>query len=148
MTDTPTPKTRKAKPTIRERAAARLCPNCGKPSPPRKSTRGPAPIYCDQVCKKAKNNRDLRDGLSLVNMVKAWRVDRGSGEIAQAAFARVCAIADMLNEEDRNATDADGNPAPRPRADYVAAIQLANEFQSVMDLRYGKRRVNTDASAD
>lgn len=138
MTDTPTPKTRKAKPTIRERAAARLCPNCGKPSPPRKSTRGPAPIYCDQVCKKAKNNRDLRDGLSLVNIVKAWRVDRGSGEIAQTAFARVCAIADMLNEEDR----VNG----RPRADYVAAVQLANEFQSVMDLRYGKRRVDTDTT--
>lgn len=127
-----TPK-RKGKPSIRERAAERICPNCGKPSPERRSNRGPAPLYCGPECKREMNNRNLRDGLALVQFVKAWRVDRGTGEIAQAAFARVCAIADMLNEEDRN--------AGRPRADYGAAVQLLNEYHSVVDLRYGRRKV-------
>ena len=124
---------RSSRPSIRDRAATRVCPNCGKPSPERRSAKGRAPLYCDDKCKREANNRDLRDGLSLVTFVKAWRVDRGTGEIAQASFRRICEIADMLNEDDRRAA--------RPRADYAAAVKLHNEYHSVCDLRYGKRKV-------
>jgi hypothetical protein len=134
-----TPKTgqrRSSRPSIAERAAARLCPNCGNPSPERRSAKGPAPLYCraedGRDCKREMNNRNLRDGLSVVTYLKAWRIDRGTGEIAQASFKRLCDIADMLNEEDRTNN--------RPRADYPAAVQLKNEFHSVCDLRYGARK--------
>lgn len=131
---TPAVKTKKAKPTVRERAADRLCPNCGKPSPERISSRGPAPLYCrDTDCKREMNNRNLRDGLALVPYVKAWRIDRGSGEIAQTAFARLCKIADTLNEEDRTEN--------RPRADYYAATLIASQAATVDELRYGRRKL-------
>lgn len=129
----------KSKPTISQRAAERICPNCAAPSAPRKSTRGPAPRYCSEACKREKGNRDLRDGLSLVNFVKAWRADRGTGEIAKASFARVCQIADMLNEEDRK--------AGRPRADYNAAVLLETQMHSVCDLRYGRKKLAESRAA-
>lgn len=128
------PKAKKGKPSIRDRAAQRLCPNCGKPSPERISNRGPAPIYCrDTDCKRQMNNRNLADGLALVPYVKAWRIDRGTGEIAQTAFARLCKIADDLNEADRRNN--------RPRADYYAATLIASQAATVDELRYGRRKV-------
>lgn len=124
-----------SKPSIRERAAHRVCPNCGTPSPPRKSNRGPAPLYCDNdgLCKRQMNNRNLADGLALVPYLKAWRIDRGSGEIAQASFSRICDIVDELNDADRQ--------ADRPRADYYASVLLASSAQPVNELRYGRRKV-------
>lgn len=130
------PKAKKGRPTVATRAAERLCPNCGAPSPERISTRGPAPIYCrptdDRNCKREMNNRNLADGLALVPYIKAWRIDRGCGEIAQASFARMCKIADDLNEADRR----DG----RPRADYYAATLIASHAATVDELRYGRRK--------
>lgn len=130
---TATAAARKGKPSISERAAARLCPNCGKPSPARKSARGPAPRYCDSDCKRAMNNRNLSDGMAIIAYIKAWRVDRGTGEIAKASFARICKIADDLNEADRK--------AQRPRADYYAAVLLDSNAAPVDELRYGRRKV-------
>lgn len=132
MTEQTTAK-RKGRPSIRERAAERLCPNCGAPSPERRSSRGPAPLYCGPECKRAKNNRDLADGLGVINYLKAWRADRGSGEIAKESFARLCRIIDNLNEQDR--------AAGRPRADYVAAVAINSQKMTVDDLRYGRRKV-------
>jgi hypothetical protein len=121
--------------SIRDRAAARVCPNCGKPSPARKSNRGPAPLYCDNdgACKRAMANRNLTDGAALVPYLKAWRIDRGSGEIASKSFERICRIVDELNEADRN--------ADRPRADYYAATLLHSNHQPVNELRHGRRIV-------
>lgn len=128
------PKIKKGRPSIRDRAGERLCPNCGKPSPERISNRGPAPIYCrDTDCKRQMNNRNLADGLALVPYVKAWRVDRGTGEIAQTSFARLCKIADDLNEADRR--------EKRPRADYYAATLIASQAATVDELRYGRRKI-------
>jgi hypothetical protein len=139
MTDliAPAAKTKKARPSVRERAGEKLCPNCGKPSPERISSRGPAPIYCrkteDRDCKREMNNRNLADGLALVPYVKAWRVDRGSGEIAQTSFARLCKIADDLNAADIR--------DDRPRADYYAATLIASQAATVDELRYGRRKI-------
>ena len=134
------PARRKAKPSIRERAADRLCPNCGAPSPARRSPKGAAPLYCDDACKRALNNRNLRDGAALVPLLKAWRIDRGSGEIAQEAFKRLCSIIDELNGEDAK--------AGRPRADYHAATLLASNAQPVNELRYGWRKMAEQAARD
>ncbi len=127
------PKARKGKPSIRDRASDGICPNCGKPSAERRSNRGPAPIYCSRECKREMNNRNLRDGLALVPYLKAWRIDRGSGEIAQTSFQRICAITDDLNEDDRRHN--------RPRADYHAATLLVSNAPRVDELRYGRRKV-------
>ena len=117
----PAAPTRKAKPTIRARAAERVCPNCGGPVA-RRSAKGPTPTFCDAkgegVCKKEHGNRQLTEGRAVVALLKAWRIDRGRGEIAQASFAQVCQIADQFN-----AQDAAKN---RPRADLYAAKLLAD----------------------
>ena len=122
-----------SKPSIRDRAKAGICPNCGNPSAERTSNRGPAPLYCSKACKREMNNRNLADGLALVPYLKAWRIDRGSGEIAAAAFQRICAIVDELNDADRK--------AGRPRADYHAAVLLNSNAAPVHELRYGRRKV-------
>lgn len=70
---------------------------------------------------------------ALAGLVKAWRVDRGTGEIAKGAFARLCKIADDLNEDDRRNS--------RPRADYYAATLLASNAAPVDELRYGRRKL-------
>lgn len=128
-----------SKPTIRERAAARVCPNCGKPSPERKSNKGPAPLYCrpeengGRDCKRELANRNTVDAAAILPYLKAWRVDRGTGEIAQASFQLVCQMLDDLNEQDRKAN--------RPRADYHAATLLAAHRTPVHELRYGRRKI-------
>lgn len=118
--------------SIRERAAERVCPNCGKPSPERRSNRGPAPLYCDQACKRAMNNRNLTDGAALVPYLKAWRIDRGSSWTAKGSFARVCKILDQMNEADRM--------AGRPRADYHARVLMASNAQPVNERRSERRK--------
>lgn len=104
--------------TIRERLSEKQCPNCGGPVV-RKSKRGPPPVFCGPVCKRDMNNRLTVEGRALVAFVKAWRIDRGSGEIAQRSLANVCEIADLFNARDLE--------AGRPRADYYAATLLATD---------------------
>lgn len=115
----------------------RVCPNCGKPSPERRSARGPAPLYCraedGRDCKREMNNRNLTDGAALIPYLKAWRINRGSGETAKASFQRICRIVDELNDGDRN--------AGRPRADYYATVLLESTAQPVNELRYGRRKI-------
>jgi len=111
-----TAETRKSRPTVAENAKLNICPNCGK-APERKNLRGPAPTYCGPECKREKNNRDLARGAAIVSLAQAWRIDRGTGEIAKGAFAEVCAILDAFNAEDRD--------AGRPRADFYAAKLLS-----------------------
>ena len=113
----PTAPTRKPKPTIAERAREAICPECGgKVS--RRSPRGPMPTFCSPACKRTRSNRRLVRGSSVIELLQAWRIDRGSGEIAQKSFAELCAIADLYNAEDKE--------ADRPRADLMAAKLLAN----------------------
>lgn len=107
----------KLRPTLADRARVNLCPNCGA-VPERKSTRGPAPTFCSKECKVDHQNRHIVEGRALAALIKAWRIDRGTGEIAQAAFAQVCAIADQFNAAD--------HAAGRPRADLYAAKMLAD----------------------
>src|SRR5687767_14589702 len=108
------------KPTAREIAAERRCPNSGKPSPARRSPRGPAPLYCRREdgrdCKREMANRHLVEGASLVPFLKAWRVDRGAGDVAQLSFKRVCSLVDSLIDNDRR--------LGRLRPDYYAAVLL------------------------
>lgn len=112
-----------SKPTIQERLKDRVCPNCGK-VPVRKSPQGPRPTFCDKICKRSHNNRLLVEGRKVIGFLKAWRIDRGSGEIAQKSFAQVCEIVDLLNSRD--------NDAGRPRADLYAAT-LLNDGTRVFD---------------
>lgn len=125
MTTTTAP-TRTPKPTARERARQAICPNCGGPVV-RRSARGPMPTFCDakgkDVCKREHSNRHLVEGRAVIALVKAWRIDRGSGEIAQLAFAEACRILDQYNAQDRD--------AGRPRADLYAAKLLADGSQFV-----------------
>jgi hypothetical protein len=107
------------KPTVRDRVSEWICPNCGGPVV-RTSAKGPPPTFCDAkgkgVCKREMNNRLTVEGRAVIGFLKAWRIDRGSGEIAQGSFAQVCEILDLLNAQDRE--------AGRPRADLYAATLL------------------------
>lgn len=104
-----------SKPTVQERLKDRVCPNCGA-IPVRKSPKGPRPTFCSKECKRAHNNRLLVEGRAVIGFLKAWRIDRGSGEIAQRSFAQVCEIVDLFNAQD--------NEKGRPRADLYAATML------------------------
>lgn len=111
---------KKSKPSIAERARSepQLCPNCGKAVVKAPGQRGPAPTFCNAECKKAHNNRELAEGRAAIAFLKAWRVDRGAGEIAKESFAEMCRIADHFNAQDR--------AAGRPRADYYASLKLVD----------------------
>lgn len=106
-----------AKPSIADRIKDRLCPEC-KCEVRRKSARGRAPKFCSPEHARAYNNRALQEGAALVAFVKAWRIDRGSGEIAKASLGQLCAIADSFNARDLE--------MGRIRADYYAATLLAD----------------------
>lgn len=117
MTDTTTIPAKKAsKPTIRERARERVCPECGG-EVTRRSARGPMPTFCCPEHKKAHANRHIVEGRAVIAFLKAWRIDRAQGEIAQQSFAEICTIVDQFNAQDRE--------AGRPRADLYAAKILA-----------------------
>lgn len=103
------------KPTILERLQDRICPECGV-KVERKSPKGRRPKFCCPEHAKAYNNRLLQEGAAIVAHVKAWRVDRGSGEIAQKAMQEMCRIADGFNARDRE--------EGRCRADYYAATLI------------------------
>jgi hypothetical protein len=63
------------------------------------------------------NNRLLVEGRAIIGFAKAWRIDRGSGEIAQQSLAQLCEIVDLFNAQDLE--------LKRPRADLYAATMLA-----------------------
>ncbi len=115
------------KPTIRDRAAERICPNCGGPVV-RRSARGSHPTFCsakgEGVCKREHANRHTVEGRAVMAFLKAWRIDRGSGEIAKGAFAQVCQIVDQFNAADLAYRGPNGEQ--RPRADLYAAKMLAS----------------------
>lgn len=109
--------TKPSKPTIAERATDRICPECGGPAE-RRSARGPAPTFCSQKCRKDHGNRHIVEGRAVIAYLKAWRIDRGSGQIAKTSFGEICSIIDSFNAADREAA--------RPRADLYAAKLLAD----------------------
>lgn len=119
-----------AKMSIQERCREKVCPNCGA-DVVRKSKRGPPPIFCGKECKRAMNNRLTVEGRAAIAFLKAWRIDRGSGEIAQRSLAQVCEIADLFNAQDHE--------AGRPRADLYAAKLLSENFVT-RGVRYIDRR--------
>jgi endogenous inhibitor of DNA gyrase (YacG/DUF329 family) len=105
------------KPTIRERLREKICPNCGG-KVERKSKRGPPPTFCGKACKRAMNNRLLGEGQTIIGLLKAWRVDRGQGEIATTCFAQAIEALDLHISRDREAN--------RPRPDYYGATIVAS----------------------
>lgn len=107
--------------SIKERASANICPNCGG-KPESTSTRGPGKVYCNKKCKDEMGNRMASRGKVLVGWAMAWRIDRGSGEIAKGAFQQLCTILDTFNAE-----DAAVKPNARPRADLWAAKVLSTK---------------------
>lgn len=104
------------KPTVRDRVRERVCPNCGG-TPERSSPKGPPPIFCSKQCKRDMNNRLIVEGRAVIGLLKAWRIDRGTGEIATRAFAQAVEVLDLFNAQDK--------AARRPRADLYAATLLA-----------------------
>jgi len=105
-----------SRPPVKERAREAICPNCGGPVE-RRSPRGPMPTFCGHQCKVAMQNRLTVEGRAIIHFAKAWRIDRGSGEIAQRSFQQMVEIIDRFNSKD---LDAD-----RPRADLYAAKLIA-----------------------
>ena len=109
------------KPTIRERAREAICPYCGGPVV-RRSVRGPVPTFCDArgqgVCKREHGNRHIVEGRAVIALAKAWRVDRGVGEIAQESLRQMVQIIDLFNGVDLE--------EKRPRCDLYAAKLLAD----------------------
>lgn len=103
-------------PTIAERARERICPECGGPVE-RKTPHGRFPTFCAKACKVEHYNRHIREGRAVIALLKAWRIDRGAGDIAKGAFAQVHQMVDYFNAEDLK--------AGRPRADLYAAKILA-----------------------
>lgn len=114
---------KQSKPSIAQRAADRICPECAGPVE-RRSARGPMPTFCSQKCRKDHGNRHIVEGRAVIAHLKAWRIDRGSGPIAKAAFAEICSIIDGFNAADKE--------AGRPRADLYAA-KLLNDGYRYMD---------------
>lgn len=110
---------RKSKPSVSERAGQAICPECGG-KVERRSPKGPFPTFCTLECKKAHSNRSMVEGRAVIAFLKAWRIDRASGPIAQGSFQQVCSIVDMFNDQDRK--------AGRPRADLYAAKLLNDGF--------------------
>lgn len=133
---------RQTKPTIAERAREGICPNCGGPVV-RLSNRGPVPTFCDArgkgVCKREHFNRHLGEGRAVIALLKAWRVDRGTGEIAKTAFAQMCQIVDQFNADDRD--------EGRPRADLYGAKLMA-DGRLYMDRQNQKNAARAAASAE
>lgn len=121
-TETATPRAKTQKPTIAQRARERVCPECGG-EVVRRSTRGPMPTFCSAECKKSHANRHIVEGRAVIALMKAWRIDRAQGEIAQQAFAEVNRILDQFNAQDRE--------AGRPRADLYAAKLLVDGTQFI-----------------
>jgi hypothetical protein len=76
------------------------------------------PTFCTPDCNAAFQARQRHEGRIAIAFLKAWRIDRGSGPIAQSSFSELCAIADHFNAED--------NKAGRPRADLYAAKLLVD----------------------
>lgn len=114
---------KKSKPTIRERAAERICPECSGPVV-RRSAKGPMPTFCSPECKRSHANRHIVEGRAVMALLKAWRIDRGSGEIAKAAFTQVCQITDQFNAQDNAYRGPNGEQ--RARADIYAAKLLGD----------------------
>ena len=129
-------RTRKAKPSIEERARIAICPECGG-KVARRSNLGPVPTFCSKTCKRVRGNRRLVRGSNVIELLQAWRIERGTGPIASAAFAQICQIVDLYNAEDLE--------AGRPRADIMAAKMLSN---GVIYLDRQRRRVAVPATAD
>jgi hypothetical protein len=144
MTDT-APK--KSKPTLRQRANEAVCPECGG-AVVRRSARGPMPTFCSAECKKERGNRRLVRGSAVIELLQAWRVDRGTGEIAQAAFQQLCQIADQFNAEDNEFRGPNGER--RQRADLMGAkildMGMFHDRQHAVNLRRGLE--NTAATAE
>lgn len=136
-TDVAPVKVRKPKkdlPSIDEMAAQRICPECGG-EVTRKSAKGPFPTFCsDPVknCKKVRGNRRLVRGSAIIEFAQAWRVNRGSGEVAQQSFQQFCNILDQFNAEDRE--------DDRPRADLCAAKVLVERTLYIDRQKGGKFR--------
>jgi endogenous inhibitor of DNA gyrase (YacG/DUF329 family) len=122
--------TTQPKPSIAERAAEKICPECGG-KVERRSARGRMPTFCSDACKRDHNNRHTVEGRAIIALLKAWRIDRGSGEIAKAAFAQAVTIIDQFNADDRDAA--------RPRADLYAAKLMADQ-RLYMDRRNEQAR--------
>lgn len=123
---------RQSKPSIADRAREATCPECGG-QVVRRSARGPMPTFCSAECKRAHGNRHIVEGRAVIAFLKAWRIDRGSGPIAQGAFAQMCQIVDQFNAQDREAS--------RPRADLYAAKLMADGrlFMDRQNVRNAKR---------
>ncbi len=113
------------KPTIAERAREMICPECGGPVA-RRSPKGPRPTFCCPEHSRKFNARAMKEGAAFVALAKAWRIDRGSGEIAQTALQQMCQIIDGFNSDDHK--------AGRPRACLYAA-KLMIDGRLYMDRR-------------
>lgn len=76
------------------------CPQCGAPFAPW-NAKGGRRNFCSGECRAAFHARAKLEGALIVQLAKAWRAQRGSGEIAKAAFKELCSALDMLNARDR-----------------------------------------------
>ena len=92
-----------------------LCPTCG--SPFSRWGRGGQRNFCSPTCRQDFAARAKVEGALIVQLAKAWRAERGGGEVGKAAFQELCTVLDMLNARDREA----GRP---PVTQYVRRALL------------------------
>ena len=92
--------------------ADKRCPNCAAPV-----ARGA--VYCCPECRAAFHNRMSKRGRVIMPVALGWRAGRGSGDIAKAAFAEMCAYLDHCNAEDVAA----GRP---PMAQYLKSVGVVS----------------------
>lgn len=97
-----------------------LCPECGQPVT--SAGKGRARVFCSEAHKQAHANRCAARGKALIKAAMAWRVNRGSGDVAKFAMAEMCAMLDRFAEEDRL--------AGRMRADDYFAHVTDFQFQN------------------
>lgn len=103
--------------TIAQMAKLPICPNCGG-EVVRKSPKGPPKTFCGSACQKEFQNRAAVEGRAIIALAKAWRCNRGSGDVSKEAMKQLCSALDLFNADDRQ--------AGRPKADLFGAKLMAD----------------------
>jgi endogenous inhibitor of DNA gyrase (YacG/DUF329 family) len=101
-----TPETSQTPASEPQRLTTRHCPECGTLIP--SNLKGRDREFCKEACKQVFRNRLAVRGKAIAALAQAWRIDRGSGDVAKQCFAELTSILDLFNSEDRDA----GRPRP------------------------------------
>ena len=94
------------------------CAECSRAFQPKRDHA----TFCSTACRTAYHNRNAAHGKTIVPMLQAWRMARGSGPTAKEAFKEACRLLDAWNADDK----ANG----RARAEDMVARQFAGALNA------------------